>query len=181
MQNQLYALRHCKTSFNAQNIISGQTDCPLIDYTVDDSILEKSSGPNSYILITSSLSRCVETGEILRKQSNFCFSTYIDNRLIERNMGVLEGLSRYEASRKYPSYFCNEKFNDYMTPPMGESYVDFKLRVNSLISLIEQLLQNYNVILCSHNQTLRMLTALINDKQYTEISKYPNGTIIKIF
>ena len=41
MRKKFYVLRHCKTSFNEKNIVSGQTDCPLIDYSIDYSILRE--------------------------------------------------------------------------------------------------------------------------------------------
>lgn len=180
MKNNLYVLRHCKTIFNTKNIISGQTNCPLIDFFVNDSILKNESPLNSYILITSPLSRCVCTGKILQSQSGLLFSTFVDNRLIERNMGILEGKKRCDLIKEYPVYFCDGRFKDYMTPPRGESYSDFKSRVVSFASTMEKLLFKNNVIICSHNQTLRMLTAIINHKDYTDIPKYPNGVVMKI-
>lgn len=180
MKNNLYVLRHCKTMFNAENIISGQADCPLIEFFVNDSILKSESPFNSYILITSPLSRCVCTGKILQLQSESRFSTFIDNRIIERNMGILEGKKRSDLIKEYPTYFYNGRFKDYMTPPMGESYSDFKSRIVSFVPTMEKLLFKNNVIICSHNQTLRMLTAIINSKGYTDIPKYPNGVVTKI-
>lgn len=41
------------------------------------------------------------------------------------------------------------------------------------------LLKN-NIIICSHNQALRMLTAIIKDKQFENIPKYPNGLVQKL-
>lgn len=105
MKNKLYVLRHCKTLFNEENIISGQTDCPLIDYSVDYSVLSKESYLKSYILISSPLNRCVVTGKILQSQSKLQMSTFIDFRIIERNMGILEGKKRSDLVKVYPDYF----------------------------------------------------------------------------
>lgn len=180
MRKKLYVLRHCKTLFNKENIVSGQTDCPLLDYSVDYSILRKDSDLESYILISSPLSRCVLTGKMLQSQSKFQISSYIDSRIIERNMGILEGKKRCELSKKYPNYFFNGHFKEYMTPPMGESYEDFRLRIVSFACSLEKMLLDNNIIICSHNQALRMLTAIIKGKQYEEISKYSNGIVQEI-
>ena len=131
----------------------------------------------SYILISSPLNRCVLTGKILQSQSKLQISSFIDSRIIERNMGILEGKRRYELFKEYPDYFFNGHFKDYMTPPMGESYDDFRFRIASFSSSMEKLLTENNIIVCSHNQALRMLTAIINDKQYEDIPKYPNGIV----
>lgn len=177
MKKKLYVLRHCKTSFNEKNIVSGQTDCPLLEYTVDYSILIKQSRFESYILISSPLNRCILTGKILQLQSKLQISSFIDSRIIERNMGILEGKERCELFKEYPDYFSNGHFKEYMTPPMGESYDDFKLRITSFFYSIEKLLLENNIIICSHNQALRMLTAIIKSKRYKDISKYPNGIV----
>lgn len=177
MKKKLYVLRHCKTLFNDENIISGQTDCSLIEYFVDYSILSKDSHSNSYILVSSPLNRCVLTGKILKSQLKLQISSFIDSRIIERNMGIWEGRKRSELLKKYPDYFFNGHFKSYMTPPMGESYDNFKFRIASFSSFMEKLLLENNVIVCSHNQALRMLTAIIKDKQYEDIPKYPNGIV----
>lgn len=173
----LYVLRHCKTSFNKENIVSGQTDCPLLEYSVDYSILSKKGNSETYMLISSPLSRCVLTGKILQSQSKLQISSFIDYRIIERNMGILEGKKRGELSKEYPDYFLNGHFKEYMTPPMGESYDDFKFRITVFSYFMEKLLLKNNIIICSHNQALRMLTSIINGKQYESIPKYPNGIV----
>lgn len=177
MRKKLYVLRHCKTLFNKENIVSGQTDCPLLEYSVDYSILSKESHSETYILISSPLSRCVLTGKILQSQSKLQISSSIDSRIIERNMGILEGKKRGELSKEYPDYFFNGHLKEYMTPPMGESYDDFKFRITAFSYYMEKLLLENNIIICSHNQALRMLTSIINGKQYESISNYPNGIV----
>lgn len=177
MEKKLYVLRHCKTLFNEENIVSGQTDCPLIDYSVDYSILSKESHLKTYVLISSPLNRCVITGKILQLQSKLQITSFIDSRIIERNMGILEGKKRCELFKEYPDYFFDGHFKDYITPPMGESYDTFRFRIASFSTSLEKLLSKNNVIVCSHNQALRMLTAIINNKQYKDIPKYPNGIV----
>lgn len=156
---------------------SGQTDCPLSEYSVDYSVLSKEGHSETYMLISSPLSRCVLTGKILQLQSKLQISFSIDSRIIERNMGILEGKKRCELFKKYPNYFFDGHFKEYMTPPMGESYDDFKFRITAFSYTIEKLILKNNIIICSHNQALRMLTSVINGKQHESIPKYPNGIV----
>lgn len=180
MRKKLYILRHCKTTFNEENIVSGQMDCPLIDYSVDCSILSKEKHLKSCILISSPLKRCVLTGEVLQLKSELKIYSFIDSRILERNMGKLEGKKRCDLIKEYPDYFFDGRFKDYMTPPMGESYEDFRFRIASFFSSVKKLLSEHNVIICSHNQALRMLTSIMTGEHYGDIPKYPNG-IVKEF
>ncbi len=180
MEKELYALRHCKTLFNEKNIVSGQTNCPLIEHSVDYSILRKNSYLKSYKLISSPLNRCLLTGRILQLQSNLQISFALDPRIIERNMGIFEGKKRCDLVKEYPNYFLNGHFKEHMTPPMGESYKNFRLRIISFSSSLKKMLLEHNVIVCSHNQALRMLTAIMCNKEYENVPQYPNG-IVKVF
>lgn len=87
MKKKLYVLRHCKTLFNEKNIVSGQTDCPLLEYSVNYSILSKESQLESYILISSPLNRCVLTGKILQTQSGLQISSSTDSRIMKEIWG----------------------------------------------------------------------------------------------
>lgn len=180
MRKKLYFLRHCKTLYNEENIVSGQTECPLTDCYIDYSVLKKENQLSTYILISSPLSRCVLTGKILQSQSKFKIYFFIDARITERNMGILEGKKRCELFKEYPDYFFNGHFKDNLTPYMGENYNDFKFRIASFSSYMEKLLLKNNIIVCSHNQALRMLSAIINDKQYEEIPNFSNGIVQEI-
>ena len=181
MAKELYILRHCKTLFNKKNIISGQMDCPLINYDIDYYVLSEKDPSSLYVLISSPLSRCLLTGKILQEQSQLQISYHIDSRIIERNMGMLEGKNRNDLIQKYPDYFNNGHFKSYITPPMGESYHAFQSRIASFVPDIENLLLEHNVIVCAHNQSLRMFTSIISGKSYTDIPQYPNGKVIRIF
>ena len=161
-------------------MISGEIDCPLIDYSVNNSILSKECNLKSYILISSPLNRCILTAKILQSQSKFQIPSFIDSRIIERNMGVLEGKKRCNLVKDYPNYFFNGHFKDLMIPPKGENYDDFRIRISSFSSFVEKLLLEHNIIVCSHNQVLRMLTAIVNGKQYEYVPKYPNGIVMEL-
>lgn len=180
MNNKLYVLRHCKTFFNERNIVSGQMDCPLTDSFIDYSILNNGNSCKPYILICSPLSRSILTGKMLQTQSKLQMSTFTDSRILERNMGIFEGKKRSQLVKEYPDYFINGHFIYYMTPPGGESYQKFKYRVLSFASFIEGMLLECNVVICSHNQTLRMLTAIMSRKKYEDIPKFPNGIMKEI-
>lgn len=181
MKHKLYMLRHCKTTFNKENIMSGQSDCPLLEYIIDDSALKNQQFLEPYILICSPLNRCVCTGILLQQQLKVHFYTVIDHNLLERNMGIFEGNKRTDLVKTYPDYFLNGHYKELMTPPMGESFFSFKTRVNNFSFTLEKMMLKYNVIVCSHNQTLRMLTAILNGKNYTDIPNYLNGVVVKIF
>ncbi len=103
----LYVVRHGQTEWNHENRVCGRTDVQLTAKG------EKQAEELSKILqlkqiniiITSPLSRAVKTAEILSSAINK--DIIIDNRLIEQDYGVFEGINRdnenfKEAKRHFP-------------------------------------------------------------------------------
>lgn len=98
-------------------------------------------------------------------------------------MGKLEGMLKLEAEMVYPELFINGSFNVFRTPPQGESFGSFESRIykfyNEILNTDEQL----NVLICSHNQTLKLLRLLIlkKDISYQSWSEYSfkNGKVIE--
>lgn len=164
--NNIFFLRHLKTSNNDLCIISGQSDSEIIDTNrcfIDISRFDK-------IYCSPSL-RCVKTIELLGKQSYTISRIVYDKRLLERNMGNLEGVKKEEAKKKYPELFKEGAFNVFKTPPQGESYECFNKRITDFYN--EYLCENKsnNILVCSHNQTLKLLRLLILERCLTSISR----------
>ena len=94
-------------------------------------------------------------------------SPIIDKRLLERNMGDFENQSLKELCQQYPHLFEERKdkiqFNFELTPPNGEAFSDLKNRVTSCCEEMILPKQNYNVLVCSHNQTLKMMYFVLQE------------------
>lgn len=176
----IYFLRHAKTEYNYQNIISGQSDSPI---TCKPVLL---SSKQQFELIYSSPSkRCIETISYLENSTT---TPKYDDRLLERYMGTFEGKSKENLKIDFPNLFkeTNKKlnFNLFETPPKGESYDCFYERVYSFYQECIVPNNSKNILICSHNQTLKMLYFIYTKTPLTFDSwmriNVPNGKIIAI-
>ena len=179
--NHLFFLRHCQSLYNVQGKISGQANCPIVHKIIDCSILKEILSSENVIIISSPLTRCLDTANLLKYSISVTWPIIVDKTIIERGMGRWEGKERNIIIKQFPEYFYNGKFIVKLTPiGGGEKYADFQNRLIFFIHTIKEILKEKHIIVCSHNQTLRMITALLTNKNYDTISSYPNGVVTKI-
>lgn len=180
MNNNLYVIRHCETSLNVERKISGGADVPIANYNIDVSCF---NGNKNAIIVTSPLLRCIQTCNLIRREI-FIQRIIQDVRLVERDMGKLDGMKKDHAINIYPKLFdANGKFCPYETPPHGESYEKFKRRLMNFNADLRRYLENNTVIVVSHNQTLKMLYCLINNLDIEKIwndLNFRNGELMII-
>jgi broad specificity phosphatase PhoE len=171
-----------KTEDNLVGIISGQRDVDVmycdgtkIDFKVD--MVDQ--------IYCSDLIRCRNTLKLLMDKQNINdVNIHYDTRLNERGMGDYEGKKKSELIKIYPQEFKNGLFDVFKTPPNGEGYYKFHKRV---YQFFEEYLNNYGsqkVLVCSHNQVLKMLRLLILGKEvsYKNWSEktFKNGVVERI-
>ncbi len=179
--NHLFFLRHCQSLYNVQEKISGQADCPIVHKIIDCSILKEILSSENVIIISSPLTRCLDTVNLLQNSVSVTWPIIVDKTIIERGMGRWEGQKKNIIIKQFPEFFYDGKFIVKLTPiGGGEKYVDFKNRLIFFIHTVKELLKEKHIIVCSHNQTLRMITALIINKNFDTIPPYPNGVVTKI-
>jgi broad specificity phosphatase PhoE len=84
----------------------------------------------------------------------------IDQRLIERDLGLWSGMSKNEIKSKYPFAFNKNGIMDfYYTPENGEHYENLIKRVADFLVFIHSL--NSNIAVVSHNGVFRVMKSLI--------------------
>ena len=134
------------------------------------------------VVLCSSAVRCRQTvNEFLKNQQagSICYTWELE----ERHMGVLEGCLRSEMASQYPELFCKERFRLFETPPGGESFEAFRSRVRAFWDRYQDITEG-TLLICSHNQFLKMLYLIIHDLPVTETQwkkiNFPTGTIEKI-
>ena len=98
-------------------------------------------------------------------------------------MGVLEGLNKAEAKSRYPFLFCGNKVDVSAKIPNGETIYEVQKRLEVITEYIEAN-QNKNILICSHNQTLKILFLTLNGITITnnawDCFNFPNGVIINV-
>lgn len=180
IKGHLYFMRHCATNFNQTNYISGASDVPIVCHKIDISCY---THEKKVCIVSSPLTRCLETSQILSSQIQVS-EIKKDERLQERDMGLLDGQIRSTAIKQFPQLFSvGGKFIPTLTPPSGESYNAFLGRVESAWVDILNMLNYSDVIIVSHNQTLKLLYSVIFDldaKSIWETINFENGKLVHI-
>lgn len=183
----LYIMRHCRTEYNKNHKVSGQSDLSISDFSINTAALDfKNIKHSGIIIICSPLVRCVQTVTYLIKRHNEIQPyIYIDSRIIERGMGYWEGKRKADILRHQPQYCYRGQINPLLTPPNGEAIDDFIARINEFIRDLKIISTYAPILICAHNQSLKMLKFLLSDEEdflnfWTSIS-LDNGKVERIY
>lgn len=176
----IYAVRHGETEWNKIEKQQGHLNSNLTDLgrlqakAIGDG-LRKIRFDNFY---TSDLGRAIETSEIISGIIGKDFIT--DFRLRERNLGILQELTKNVFQRKYPDEWIKFTSNDpeYVLPN-GESIMQRHERAIKCIEEISSHNLDKTILIVSHGGTLmsmfhRALNLPLNQKR--SFSLY-NGSI----
>lgn len=97
---------HCETDWNIAKRFQGHTDIPLNEIgrrqAEELAGTLKMAGITPTIVVTSTLARAKETGEIIARQ--FSVSVKTDERLRECCFGTLEGMTKDEIFKKHDEF-----------------------------------------------------------------------------
>ena len=160
-------------------MISGSKDITVLP---DQQIISDFPIPDFDYIFCSPLNRCKET--IFLIPSINIHKIYYSDSLIERNVGILEGVNRQDAISKYPELFINGKINVDKNIPNGESIEDMIKRISTGILPKIQLHKHDELLICSHNQTLKVLYSLLYNikisNQYWHSINFKNGQIVML-
>lgn len=175
----LFFLRHLKTNYNQNNIISGKEDSEILPgQNIDRSSSELIRFDT---VLCSPLKRCRTT--ISQIPDDYILSIRYIDALSERDMGVLEGLNKAEAKSRYPFLFCGNKVDVSAEIPNGETIYEVQKRLQIIAEYIKAN-PSRNILICSHNQTLKVLFFTINGISITNNAwnclNFPNGIIINV-
>lgn len=181
----IFFLRHCKTSFNRDRIISGQLDTfTILNNTNILTGLEQLQETNEILIISSPLKRCVDTvGVLTQSLGHAAIACRVELfcELKERNFGRFQGLEKSIVIRRYPGYFVNNSFNIHLTPPDGESFNMISERIRAVIKYIESASCN-TLVICSHNHFLKLLYCALKGFPYTSTVDFgfKGGELVKV-
>lgn len=167
-----FLMRHGETETNRNHIWQGSQDIPLNDngrrQALEAALLVREIDPE--FVITSNLSRAIETGDLAATYSKKA-KFVVDPNLRERGCGAVEGLTTTEIQ---------EKFNIHMEMtstqldniPGAEPYNAFIDRIMTAMQKIYTEYSGRRVLVVSHGGVLRAL--------YDEnIGNLPGGMVFR--
>ncbi len=174
---ELHIVRHGQ---DEKNKLGGWSDNHLTDEGINQiNNLKDEIDDNYDLFISSDLTRCVETSNIINEKLNM--DIIYDSNYREVNNGDLKNLTLEEFNNKYPGlYFSSLDMDEKY--PNGESPNDFYNRVSkAFIDLLENN-RGKKILLVTHGGVITVLLCLIKGYKYSNYLKIvPNtGTITKL-
>ena len=156
----IYLFRHAQTYYNRDRYFTGWKDSMLTPFGVGQAriIARKMRGKRIDVAFCTSLSRSKDTlREVLRFHPE-CRRIFIDDRMIERSYGKLQGKSHRVFERTHSAEELHRIRRDYdYPPPGGESIRMVEKRVMAFVrDLLAYMKRNrVNVAISAHGNSMR--------------------------
>jgi 2,3-bisphosphoglycerate-dependent phosphoglycerate mutase len=154
----LFVFRHAETTDNSRGIFSGWRDPELTLRGLSQArqIAEQLSREKIDYSFTSHLKRARKTLEIVL-ETHPAIPVFMDDRLIERCYGLLQGKSKRKVAEERPEWFTQIHRGYDFPPPEGESLKMVENRTLSFLMQLEEWLRQNpgNVAISCHGNSLR--------------------------
>jgi broad specificity phosphatase PhoE len=129
-------------------------------------------------VLVSPYLRTVDTARIALGRAPFDVEVRVDERLRDREQGILEGLTPLGVRRRHPEEAARldrlGKF--YYRPPAGESWADLALRLRSFYGDLQRDAAGERVLVAAHDAIVVMTRYLVEDlseREVMDIEKTP--------
>ena len=161
----IYVVRHGETEWNAINKVLGRTDIPLNDRGIEqaEEMARSLKDVKIDVFLCSPLSRARQTADAISGETGMPYKT--DDRLIEHDFGVFEGVNRFDAE------YQKAKREYFVRYPGGESFFDLAARVYPLIKELE----GKNALLVTHGGICRIIRSYFEDMGNEEFVQFSQG------
>ncbi|HDS16635.1 MAG TPA: 2,3-bisphosphoglycerate-dependent phosphoglycerate mutase [Proteobacteria bacterium] len=177
----LVLMRHGESIWNRDDRFAGSVDVPLTDAGRSAAVAAAASfaGFEFAAAYCSPLTRARETAELFLKALGSAAPLIPEPCLVERNYGILQGLSKERVKELYGTGIYNLWHRSYnIAPPGGESLEALGLRVQPFVRQVvgEDLRLGGNVLLVAHGNVLRSLVMMIEKLDADKIEQVEVGT-----
>jgi probable phosphoglycerate mutase len=117
------------------------------------------------VVLTSPYRRAVDTAEIMLRTAEFPAEVLTDERLRERDLGMMDLLTLKGFASRFPVEAAHRKRlgKFYYRPPGGESWVDVALRCRSLRDSVAREHADRRVLLVTHEVVIIMFRYLLEN------------------
>jgi 2,3-bisphosphoglycerate-dependent phosphoglycerate mutase len=154
----LFVFRHAETVDNNRGIFSGWRDSELTlkGLAQAQEIAEHLRLYRIDYAFTSHLRRAQKTLEIVL-EAHPPVPVFIDDRLIERCYGLLQGKSKRKVAHEDPEWYAQIRRGYELAPPKGESLRMVERRVLSFLKQLRDWLRQApgNVVISCHGNSIR--------------------------
>ena len=179
MKLHIYIFRHGETYFNRSKRFTGWANSRLTPKGIKQSneIAEKLRKKTFQVAFKTSLSRSSDSLKIVLKYHPECEKVVVDDRMIERSYGDLEGKFHKTIIKKYGKRQFDIWHRSYdVPPPSGESIKMVEKRVLSfikdLIVLIKR--EKISVVISAHGNSMRPFRRYFENLTIEQMMKLEN-------
>jgi broad specificity phosphatase PhoE len=128
------------------------------------------------VVFVSSYLRAQETARLACDEAGLTLSTHVDERLRDRELGVLDRLTFEGVRARYPEEAERRHWQGkfYHRPAGGESWVDVALRLRTWLSDLDRTLDVERVLVVSHDVVIALLRYVcegLDEKQVLELAR----------
>lgn len=158
MEHHIYLFRHGETFYNKSGRLTGWRNSRLTNVGKNQakSIAQKLKAMKFDVAFKTSLSRSSDSLKIILQHHPECKRIVIDDRLIERFYGDLEGKYHKTIIKQYGKKQFDVWHRSYdVPPPGGESIKMVEKRVFSFIKDLPSLTKKGNAVISAHNNSMR--------------------------
>ncbi len=152
----LYLVRHGETVTNKSGLIQGQRDVELSDKGIENAkeLKEIIGSLDIDVVISSPLKRAIDTAKIITDNK---YPINIDDRIIERDWGLIEGIKFTEVDSSK-----NWNFSENTGDNQIEKVQDFLKRLSEFLEDLRNKYKDKKVLVVAHSAVLRGMHYIIN-------------------
>jgi 2,3-bisphosphoglycerate-dependent phosphoglycerate mutase len=173
----LFIFRHAETTDNSRSLFSGWRDPVLTSKGLlqAQEISEQLGKQEIDYTFTSHLKRARKTLEIVLKK-HAGVPVFVDDRLIERCYGELQGKSKRKLATEKPEWFARVHRGYNFPPPRGESLKMVENRTLPFVVQLEAWLRRNpgNVAISCHGNSLRPIRRVFERLSLREMLRIEN-------
>jgi 2,3-bisphosphoglycerate-dependent phosphoglycerate mutase len=173
----LFVFRHAETTDNSRSLFSGWRDPVLTSKGTSQAqkVSEQLSKEKIDYAFTSHLKRAKKTLEIILKKHDDV-TVFVDDRLIERCYGKLQGKSKRKLAVEKPEWFARVHRGYDFPPPEGESLKMVEKRTLPFVVQLEAWLRRNpgNVAISCHGNSLRPIRRVFEHLSLQEMLQIEN-------
>ncbi len=162
----IYLFRHGQTAYNKNKKFTGFHNPSLTNLGKKQAktIAKKLKNKKFQVAFYTRLKRSKQTLKIILKYHSECKILKKDDRMIERNYGLLNGAAHKDYIKKHGIKLFNKIHRDFYTrPPRGESFADVEKRVSSFIKDLKKFMikNKVNVAISAHGNSIRLFRKIM--------------------
>lgn len=157
MRLKVHLVRHAESVWNAERRIQGRGDPPLSRTGEEQArrVARRFEAGEISALYSSPAQRARGTADPIADMIQMPVG--LDDRLLERDVGIFTGLTWAEATRAYPDFLARWRKQQSISMPHGEEDAAFRERTRAVFEKIICGHDGGQVIVVSHHGLIQML------------------------